>query len=412
MSDKHESGGGYAEQNAAPESPQAGFYGTEGGRIQVSQPEGYPGAGQSVEKGKEPDTYQGVQQRYSVQQETPCGGSGAMSGYYDTGPYAGESVASGGPSTRFSSGMPVSGQPQPVAGQWHDPLHLKQDNGYMYRESQIPAQAPAQTYGQAYGQPYTQANPQSPAYPAAGVPCANQYQNPAQTPAQAATQGAFPYQGQGCTQYPPVEGYKGMPAFTQPMAAGCPAAGMQPGYAQNIPQNFGPGFDHGSAQAFGPMSGGFAGRQPSSGTACQTAHGEEHCEESCGHHMCGGDGEAFMNAGMGQGFNPFALFGPAGEAFNSQFGQFTNQFTGSYANQAGAEDPQHFEKKCGQLFEIYNDMTQGKTDPAKIMNFLTSTGTHFWKGALVGAVLTLVLTNDSVKSTLKECLGAIIPGKE
>lgn len=54
----------------------------------------------------------------------------------------------------------------------------------------------------------------------------------------------------------------------------------------------------------------------------------------------------------------------------------------------------------GQLLAMCNDLMQGKADPIQIANFLTSSGTHFWKGAIVGAVLTFILTNDGVKSAL------------
>lgn len=67
----------------------------------------------------------------------------------------------------------------------------------------------------------------------------------------------------------------------------------------------------------------------------------------------------------------------------------------------------HMEERCAQLIDMYNDFMQGKTNPAKVVNFLSGTGTHFWKGAIVGAVLTLILTNNSIKSSLSEGLSGI-----
>jgi anthranilate phosphoribosyltransferase len=62
------------------------------------------------------------------------------------------------------------------------------------------------------------------------------------------------------------------------------------------------------------------------------------------------------------------------------------------------------------MIELCNDLMQGKADPSKIAAFLTSTGTHFWKGAVVGAAVTFVLTNSAVKSALGDTFSAILGG--
>ena len=54
-----------------------------------------------------------------------------------------------------------------------------------------------------------------------------------------------------------------------------------------------------------------------------------------------------------------------------------------------------------------SDLMAGKTDPAKFFGLLSSTGNLFWKGAIVGALLTFALNNASVKSALGESLSAI-----
>lgn len=67
----------------------------------------------------------------------------------------------------------------------------------------------------------------------------------------------------------------------------------------------------------------------------------------------------------------------------------------------------HHDIPCDKLLELCSDLMQGNTDPAKIMSFLSSTGTHFWKGAVVGALLALVLGNSSVKSTLADSFSGL-----
>lgn len=70
------------------------------------------------------------------------------------------------------------------------------------------------------------------------------------------------------------------------------------------------------------------------------------------------------------------------------------------------------EKRYAQVMDLCNDFMMGKTDPSKIMNFITSTGTHFWKGAIVGAALTFLLTNKAVKSTISDCFSGLIGGNK
>ncbi len=79
----------------------------------------------------------------------------------------------------------------------------------------------------------------------------------------------------------------------------------------------------------------------------------------------------------------------------------------AFAAQFGA-DPQDLDKRFGQVMELYGDFMQGKTDPAKIMNFISSSGAHFWKGALVGAAVALLLSNSSVKSAVGDAFSGIL----
>jgi hypothetical protein len=47
----------------------------------------------------------------------------------------------------------------------------------------------------------------------------------------------------------------------------------------------------------------------------------------------------------------------------------------------------------------------------KIAGFLSSSGAHFWKGAIVGAALTFILTNEGVKSALAETFSGLFGSK-
>lgn len=75
-------------------------------------------------------------------------------------------------------------------------------------------------------------------------------------------------------------------------------------------------------------------------------------------------------------------------------------------------DPKHLERRYGQLIELCGDLMRGKADPSKIMSFLGASGDHFWKGAIVGAGLTFLLTNDTVKSAVTDSLGSLFGGSK
>lgn len=69
--------------------------------------------------------------------------------------------------------------------------------------------------------------------------------------------------------------------------------------------------------------------------------------------------------------------------------------------------PQFDQRRYGQLLEIYNDIMEGKPDPAKLAGLFSGSDGYFWKGALVGAALTLLVTNQSLRSALGECFSSI-----
>lgn len=418
MSDKNGSDGGCADTTAS-------FVASQAGTTQAMAPES-PAGYQDVPQGMAQNIPQEMPQ--NMQGYAAPQGAGNGGGVFYAEPAqseAGNTRAVASPEGQ-AVGTPAAGQPQEVSAQWHEAFHLKPENGYMYQEAQMetPQYIPAMdSVAQAHGfqgSPmvtgqngyHGSQSPQyvEPAYAAMSQPGmaqtgATRFAAP-QTPYQAPAQGPVYAQ----QTYPGTP--QGGQAFMRPMAEPVTPAmmGGQPGYMPAYVPGNPAGFTENMAQTAA-----FAGAAPVAGPAEHAStNGSGHCKGNCSRHMYGGEETAGMDSAAAAGFNPFSLFGPAGEAFASQFGQFgqSGQFPGQFANQTGAEDPKHLENKYGQLLEIYSDLMQGKTDPAKIMSFLTSTGTYFWKGALVGAVLTLILTNDSVKSTLKECLGAVLPGKE
>lgn len=75
-----------------------------------------------------------------------------------------------------------------------------------------------------------------------------------------------------------------------------------------------------------------------------------------------------------------------------------------------AAEAQHQDEHFAQIMQVCGDLMQGKTDPAKVAGLLSAGGGTFWKGAIVGALLAFVVSNDSVKATLSECLGGIFGG--
>jgi len=79
---------------------------------------------------------------------------------------------------------------------------------------------------------------------------------------------------------------------------------------------------------------------------------------------------------------------------------------GSGDDHAGASGPKtaeqlkHDMNKYGQLYGMINEAAEGNPDVSKFLNFFQTSGADFWKGALVGAGLTLLLTNDVVKGAI------------
>lgn len=248
-----------------------------------------------------------------------------------------------------------------------------------------------------------------------------------------APQGAQEYYGPQAAQPP-----QSPPCQTGPQGGPqCPPQYGPQEYAQG-PAASGYGYQPPCAPQQGPANGGRLemgqpgpayGYQAEPGGSAQ-AYGYAHgCHGHYHHDHHGPAFAAFPGQGHGGysgpqsgfpgGFDPMSLIGQLG----AQYGQFGQGFCrpggqtpgAGYVNpgpQPGFGDPNCLENHYGKMVELYSDFVQGKTDPAKIMSFLTSTGAHFWKGAAVGALLTFILTNGSVKSAVAEAFTGVFGGKE
>ncbi len=58
------------------------------------------------------------------------------------------------------------------------------------------------------------------------------------------------------------------------------------------------------------------------------------------------------------------------------------------------------ENRYGELYGLIHEAAEGNPDVSRFLNFFQSSSTDFWKGALVGVGLTLLLTNDTIKGAI------------
>ena len=61
----------------------------------------------------------------------------------------------------------------------------------------------------------------------------------------------------------------------------------------------------------------------------------------------------------------------------------------------------------GQVFGMVTDLMNGKADMSSMAQFLDTSDPRFWKGALVGAALALLLTSSSVKNSISGLMGGL-----
>lgn len=65
------------------------------------------------------------------------------------------------------------------------------------------------------------------------------------------------------------------------------------------------------------------------------------------------------------------------------------------------------ENRYGELYGLINQAANGNADVSGFLRFFQNTSSDFWKGALVGSALTLLVTNDAVKKVLAGSLAGI-----
>lgn len=63
----------------------------------------------------------------------------------------------------------------------------------------------------------------------------------------------------------------------------------------------------------------------------------------------------------------------------------------------------------GHMMGLVNDIMSGRTpNPTSMMGMLESCSMQFWKGAAVGAALSILLTNNAVKDALAGMVGGLV----
>ncbi len=294
-------------------------------------------------------------------------------------------------------GTPQAGQAMAAEGCAEAEKADEGQNRYM---GQKPAQAPEQPPVQAQGPTQAQEGPkgyvsQGPSGYAKGYSQAPFQPEPPRAEAGLGQQ--YAYQGPqyapqyGAPQPPQYAPQYGAPqppqyAYQGPQAAPQSGAAQGPQYAYQGPQAA-PQYGAPQGPQYAPQYGPAPGPEMGAGAPHDHEEGEGkkgHCHCRGGH----GDHEEQAASQAQPGFFGFPGFGAG----------------------SPSEDPKHLEYRYGQMIELCNDLMQGKADPSKIAAFLTSTGTHFWKGALVGAAVTFVMTNSAVKSALGDTFSAIFGG--
>lgn len=63
--------------------------------------------------------------------------------------------------------------------------------------------------------------------------------------------------------------------------------------------------------------------------------------------------------------------------------------------------------RYGELYGLIREAANGQPDVSRFLNFFQTVSSDFWKGALVGTGLTLLLTNDAVKDMLSKNLAGL-----
>ena len=75
---------------------------------------------------------------------------------------------------------------------------------------------------------------------------------------------------------------------------------------------------------------------------------------------------------------------------------------------AGQSAPGNHAENYGRIADVVKDIANGEQpDMSKLAALYSGFDTQFWKGALIGAVLTVLLTSETVKTAVAGTFGGI-----
>jgi len=98
---------------------------------------------------------------------------------------------------------------------------------------------------------------------------------------------------------------------------------------------------------------------------------------------------------------------PSGHADTEGCDCSDSSHASSHAGGAGRANLKHDMNQYGQLYGMVREAASGSPDVGKFLDFFSASSTDFWKGALVGAGLTLLLTNDVVKGAISGAMANV-----
>jgi hypothetical protein len=215
-------------------------------------------------------------------------------------------------------------------------------------------------------------------------------QNPGQAFAQSQGQFHAPQPGAQAGMYGAPQGQgNGAPSQAGMMQAGYP---MQPGTAYQPGPNMGQ--PHFSAQF--PGAAPYQGAPMAGGNGVQgQAYGQQGAQPSSAQPA------GFPQQPLGQAGYPYAMnplppqAGPGATAYQ-------HPGTQPHPSQAAPSPGNGQENRYGELYGLIQEAANGNADVSGFLRFFQSTSSDFWKGALVGTGLTLLLTNDTLKSAISK----------
>jgi hypothetical protein len=80
----------------------------------------------------------------------------------------------------------------------------------------------------------------------------------------------------------------------------------------------------------------------------------------------------------------------------------------AYAQAQGIDPADMNAASYGRIADVVNDIANGgQPDVNKIVSLFSGFDTQFWKGALIGALVTVLLTNDTVKGAVSGTMAGI-----